>query len=132
MHFVPKVNVTLIVEQMRINTIVLPDNSEGAVSDRSVGLVIYRMRGGRLCGVVWLLLSVEKLLRSAGLLVVADRTVRRALHQRHWHPRVSARADHSHNRTSVTVDPRIRARGYCSHRRTQSRQRVSVERDNKK
>lgn len=96
----------------------LPDDSEGAVSNRSVRLVVHRMCGGRLCGVVGLLLSVEKLLRGAGLLVVADRTIRRALHQRHWHPGVSARADHSHNSTSVTVSPRILSRGgFRSHLR---------------
>jgi hypothetical protein len=39
------------------------------------------MCSGRLRGMVGLLLSVEKLLRSAGLLVVANWTVRRALHQ---------------------------------------------------
>lgn len=81
-----------------------PDHSEGAVSDGSVGLVVDRVCSGRLRRVVRLLLSVKKLLGGAGLLVVADRTaVRGALHQRHGHPRVSARADHSHNRTSVTV-----------------------------
>lgn len=70
------------------------------------------MCSGRLCGMVGLLLSVEKLLRGTGLLVAADWTVRRALHQRHWHPGVSARADHSHNSTSVTVSPRIPAHGW--------------------
>lgn len=116
---------------MATDMMVLPDNSKGTVSNRSVGLVIRWMYGGWLCGVVRLLLSVEKLLRSAGLLVVADRTVRRALHQRHWHPRVSARADHSHNRTSVMVNPRIQARGFRSHWRP-ARRRVSVERLKKK
>jgi len=90
----------------------LPDDSECAVSNWSVRLVVHRMCSGRLCGMVGLLLSVEKLLRGAGLLVVADWTVRRALHQRHWHPGVSARADHSHNSTSMTVSPRIPAHGW--------------------
>ncbi|KAE9526542.1 hypothetical protein AGLY_013190 [Aphis glycines] len=68
------------VTQLMVN---LPDYSKGAISNRSVRLIVYRMCGGRLCGMVRLLLSVEKLLRGAGLLVVADWTVRRALHQRH-------------------------------------------------
>lgn len=97
------------ITQLMVN---LPDYSKGAISNRSVRLIVYRMCGGRLCGMVRLLLSVEKLLRGAGLLVVADWTVRRALHQRHWHPGVSARADHSHNSTSVTVSPRIPAHGW--------------------
>jgi len=92
--------------QLMVNS---PDYSKGAISNRSVRLIVDRMCSGRLCGMVRLLLSVEKLLRGAGLLVVADWTVRRALHQRHWHPGVSARADHSHNSTSVTVSPRIPA-----------------------
>lgn len=105
---------------LHVNTI-LPDYSKSTISDRSVGLVIYRMCGGRLCGMVRLLLSMEKLLRSTGLLVVADRTVRRALHQRHGHPRVSAWADHSHNRTSVTVNPRIPQCSSRFHLRPRSR-----------
>lgn len=100
---------------------ILPDYSKGTISDRSVGLVVNRMCGGRLCGMVRLLLSMEKLLWSTGLLVVADRTVRRALHQRHGHPRVSAWADHSHNRTSVTVNPRISPCSSSFHLRPRSR-----------
>jgi len=69
--------------QAEATAVNLPDDSECAISNRPVGFVVHRMCGGRLCGMVGLLLSVEKLLRGAGLLVVADWTVRRALHQRH-------------------------------------------------
>lgn len=92
---------------------ILPNNTKGTVSNWSVGLVV--KSGGRLRGMVSLLLTVEKLLWSTGLLVVANRTVGRALYQRHWHPWVSARTDHSHNRTSVTVNPRISARRFRFH-----------------